>query len=91
MSIKEIKEGIENENVSFGIRQALKGNPKSKSVFISKDARDSTVEKLDSKELEFVVLKSKEDLSRELNLDFECEVFSIGSTKTPAKKVSKKK
>jgi ribosomal protein L7Ae-like RNA K-turn-binding protein len=76
MSIKEIKDGIENNSVSFGIRQALKGD-KSKTVFIAKDARDETVSKLEEAELEFSVLKSKEDLAKELNLDFECEVFSL--------------
>ncbi|MFH1238074.1 MAG: hypothetical protein ABIH79_02675 [archaeon] len=89
MSVKEINEAIEQGKVYFGIRQALKhaghsADPKSKgvklsNVFISKDARDETVEKLDSAGVEFIVLKSKEDLAKELNLDFECEVFSIAS------------
>lgn len=77
MSVKEIKEAIENKNVFFGIRQALKLGKKSKNVFISKDARDGTVEKLDSAGIEFIVLKPKAEISKELNLDFECEVFSI--------------
>lgn len=77
MSVKEIKEAIENGNILFGIRQALKLGKKAKGVFISKDARDGTVEKLEAAKIEFDVLKSKEDLTKELNLDFECEVFSI--------------
>ncbi len=76
MSIKEIKEAMEKGNVLFGIRQALK-NKKLKQVFISKDTRDGTVEKLEAAKIEFDVLKSKADISKELNLDFECEVFSI--------------
>jgi len=76
MSLKEIKEGIENKLVLFGIRQALK-NKKLKQVFIAKDTRDETVEKLESAKIEFDVLKSKSDIAKELNLDFECEVFSI--------------
>ena len=76
MSIKEIKEAMDDENVLFGVRQALK-NKKLKQVFISKDTRDETVEKLESAKVEFAVLKSKEDIAKELNLDFECEVFSI--------------
>lgn len=67
---------METKTVSFGIRQALKGN-KSNVVFIAKDARDFTVSKLEDGGIEFSVLKSKEDLSKELNLDFECEVFSL--------------
>ena len=76
MSIKEIKEAIENGNILFGIRQALKGK-KLKGVFIAKDTRDATVEKLEAAKVEFDVLKTKAELARELNLDFECEVFSI--------------
>ncbi|MDH3353442.1 MAG: hypothetical protein OEL87_03270 [Nanoarchaeota archaeon] len=76
MSIKEIREAMENDLVFFGIKQALK-NKKLKSVFIARDTRDDTVEKLEAAKIEFDVLKSKVDLAKELNLDFECEVFSI--------------
>ena len=77
MSIKEIKEGMENGKVCFGVRQALKLGKKAKGVFICKDTRDETVEKLEARKIEFDVLKSKEDVAKELNLDFECEVYSI--------------
>jgi ribosomal protein L7Ae-like RNA K-turn-binding protein len=77
MTVKEIKEAIDGGNVFFGIKQALKGEGKLKQVFIAKDARDDTVEKLEAASVEFDVLKSKADLAKELNLDFECEVFSI--------------
>jgi ribosomal protein L7Ae-like RNA K-turn-binding protein len=76
MSVKEIKEAMEKGNVLFGIRQALKSK-KLKGVFIAKDTRDETVEKLEAAKVEFDVLKTKAELARELNLDFECEVFSI--------------
>ncbi len=77
MSVKEIREGMEKKNVCFGVRQALK-NPKGlKGVFIAKDTRDETVEKLESAGIEFVVLKPKAELAKELNLDFESEVFSL--------------
>lgn len=79
MSLKEIKDSIEKENVFFGIRQSLKNAKKLSNVFIAKDTRDETVEKLESAKIEFVVLKSKEEISKELNLDFECEVFSLVS------------
>jgi ribosomal protein L7Ae-like RNA K-turn-binding protein len=77
MSAKDIKEAMEKGNVYFGVRQALKHAKKLKNVFIAKDTRDSTVEQLEAAKIEFVVLKSKAELSRELNLDFECEVFSL--------------
>ena len=77
MSVKELREGIEAGKVLFGIKQALKLGDRSKGVFISKDARDESVEKLESAGIEFDVLKSKADLTKELNLDFECEVYSL--------------
>lgn len=77
MSVREIKEAMGKENVLFGIRQALKNSKKIKQVFIPKDARDSTVDKLESAGIEFIVLKSKDDLKKELNIDFDCEVFSL--------------
>ena len=77
MSVKEIKEAMEKGEVSFGIKQVLKSKQKLKMVFIAKDARDETVEKLEKANIEFDVLKSKTDIAKELNLDFECEVFSL--------------
>ena len=77
MSIKEIKEAMDSGKVSFGIRQCLKMGKKAKNIFIAKDTRNGTVERLEDAKMEFVVLKSKEDLAKELNLDFECEVYSI--------------
>ena len=77
MSVKEISEAIESGNILFGVKQALKVGKKLKNVFIAKDTRDETVEKLDAAGIEFDVLKPKADLAKELNLDFMCEVFSI--------------
>ena len=77
MSMKELGEAIEAGSVIFGIKQALKLGKKAKNVFITKDARDETVEKLEIAKIEFIVLKSKADLAKELNLDFECEVFCL--------------
>ncbi len=77
MSVKELLEGIEVKKVLFGVKQALKVGKKAKNIFIAKDTRDKTVERLDKAELEFDVLKSKEELTKELNLDFECEVFCL--------------
>ena len=77
MSVKEIKEAMVGGNVYFGVRQALKNAKKVSNVFIAKDTRDETVEKLEEAKIEFIVLKSKAELAKELNLDFECEVFSL--------------
>ena len=94
MSLKEIKEAMENGSVLFGVRQALKSSARNSvpskkgvkapassgkisNVFIAKDTRDETVEKLENAKIEFDVLKSKADMAKELNLDFECEVFSL--------------
>lgn len=77
MSIKELEDALAKGNVLFGIRECLKGKKDLKAVFISRDARDETVEKLEAAGIEFVVLKNKEELAKQLNLDFESEVFSI--------------
>lgn len=86
MSLKELKESIEKGNTFFGLRHVLK-NPKNlNEVFLAKDARSETVKQLESLNIEFTVLKSKEDLRRELDMDFECEVFSTGKSSKQKKK-----
>ena len=77
MSVKELREGIESQKVLFGVKQALKVGKKCKVIFIAKDCRDETVEKLEKAGLDFEVLKSKSDLTKELNLDFSSEVFCL--------------
>ena len=77
MSIKDIREAMEKQQICFGVKQAIKNKKKFKDVFVPKDIRDETVERLEKEKIEFVVLKSKEEMSKELNLDFECEVFSL--------------
>ena len=82
MSVKELTEAIKNENVSFGIKEVLKAVKvkkvkKTSRVFISKDARETTIEVLEKAGVEFEVLKSKQELTKLLGLDFESEVFFI--------------
>ncbi len=77
MSIKEIKEAMKDNLVFFGIKQTLKNKDKLTNVFITKDTRDETVDKLENAKIEFDVLRSKADIIKELNLDFDCEVFSL--------------
>jgi ribosomal protein L30E len=81
MSIKEISEAIKKGNVLFGIKEALKLSKKSKKakhkVFAVNDARDETIKKLEENKIDFLRIKNKEDTAKELNLDFECEIFSI--------------
>jgi len=77
MSIKEIKEAMKDDKVYFGIKQTLKHKKDIKAVFITKDTREDTVEKLEDAKVEFVVLKNKDEMTKNLNLDFTSEVFSI--------------
>lgn len=77
MNVKDIKVAMGNNSVLFGIKQALKKKGKLKYVFIAKDTRDETVNKIEKAGIEFDVLKSKSDIAKELNLDFECEIFSL--------------
>ena len=77
MSVKEIREAMDKGIVVFGIKQTVKNKGKLDNVFIAKDTRDEAVEKLESENIEFSVLKTKADIAKELNLDFESEVISI--------------
>jgi ribosomal protein L7Ae-like RNA K-turn-binding protein len=77
MSVKEIKEAMAKDKILFGIKEALKNSKNISGVFVAKDTREETIEKLEKAGIEFVVLKPKMDITRELNLDFECEVFSV--------------
>jgi ribosomal protein L7Ae-like RNA K-turn-binding protein len=77
MSIKEIKEAIDEKKVYFGIKQAKKHKANIATVFVTKDARDETIKLLEDAKIEFVVLKPKSEMTKGLNLDFESEVFSI--------------
>ena len=86
MTIKELKESMDKGNVFFGIKQAIKNSKNLKDVFIAKDARLETVKKLESSSIEFTVLKSREDIKKELELAFDCEVFSTVKAVPKAKK-----
>jgi len=81
MSLKEIKDAMDEGKILFGIRQALKaGKGKKKlKVFVAKDTRDETIEKLEKGKIKFEVLgrQTKEEVAKELDMGFESEVFSI--------------
>ena len=81
MSIKDIKEAHEQEKVTFGIKQTLKHFDKKKSskskVFLAKDAREETVKKLQDAKIDFEHTKSRAEIAKELNLDFEAEVYLL--------------
>ncbi len=77
MTIKEIKEAMKEKKIYFGIKQTLKHKKDIKAVFITKDTREDTVKKLENAKIEFSVLKDKDELTKNLNLDFTSEVFSI--------------
>ena len=91
MSVKEIKEGIEKEKVLFGIKQVLKHYKKKRNdegkseekkgktgrVFVARDAREETMNILEKEGIEFSLIKKKQEMTKELNLDFESEVFLL--------------
>ena len=79
MSLKELKTAFEEKKLSFGIRQIVK-NSKSKKkgkVFVAKDARNETIDILSNLGINFEFSKTKKEISKELGLDFESEVFLI--------------
>ncbi len=79
MSIKDLKDALEKGKLVCGIRQTLKLSKGKKKfrVFVAKDTRESTLQKLREANIKFEVLKSKEDIAKELNLGFESEVYLI--------------
>ena len=80
MSVKDIREAMSKGFVYFGLKQAIKNFKIISNVFVSRDARPETLDKLKASGVDFIVLKPKAEVSRELNLDFESEVFSIRNT-----------
>jgi len=77
MSVKEIKDAIENKNIYFGVKESIKHKKDVKTVYVVKDARESTLEKLNSAKITYKSLKTKKEMVKLLNLDFLSEVFSI--------------
>lgn len=79
MSLKDIKEGIENNKVLFGFKQTLKvfKPKKGMRVFVAKDARPEVFERLQKMGMEPEFLRTKQEIIKELNLDFECETFLL--------------
>ena len=82
MSLKDLVEADKKDKVLFGIKQVLKlakakKIKKTSRVFIARDAREDTITKLEKAGVEFEVLKNKKDISKEMGLDFDSEVFLI--------------
>ena len=78
MSLKELKEAKENKKLVLGIRQILKNSKDKKvKIYVARDARSETIDKLQEKEINFEFSKTKKEISNELDLDFESEVFLI--------------
>jgi ribosomal protein L7Ae-like RNA K-turn-binding protein len=82
MSLKELNEAKKAKKVSYGVKQVLKLAKKKKlgktsRVFVCRDTREGVLKELEKAGVEFEVLKNKRDVSRELELDFDSEVFLI--------------
>jgi ribosomal protein L7Ae-like RNA K-turn-binding protein len=79
MSLKDLKDALKEKKVGFGLKQALKTKKDKKKVriFVAKDVRNETLDKLQENNINFEFLKTKKEISKELGLDFESEVFLI--------------
>ncbi|MEM4181992.1 MAG: hypothetical protein QXX68_02445 [Candidatus Pacearchaeota archaeon] len=79
MSLKEIKEKYLEGKIIFGIKEAIKNSKKMKKfkVFVSKDAREETLKKLEQNKINFEFTKTKEEISKELGLNFFSEVYFL--------------
>lgn len=82
MSLRDLIEADKKGNVSFGIKQVLrlakvKKLKKTSRVFVARDTREETIKQLEDAGVEFEVLKNKDDIAREMGIDFDSEVFLI--------------
>ncbi|MBP7708063.1 hypothetical protein KA107_00120 [Candidatus Pacearchaeota archaeon] len=82
MTLKDLVEAKKANKISYGINVVLKLAKKKKlgknsRVFVCRDTREETLKELETAGVEFEVLKNKKDISRELELDFDSEVFLI--------------
>ena len=82
MSLRDLVEADKKENVVFGIKQVLKlakakKLKKTSRVFVARDTREETLKQLEDAGVEFEVLKNKVDITREMGIDFDSEVFLI--------------
>jgi len=82
MSLRDLVEADKKDKVSFGIKQVLrlakaKKLKKTSRVFVARDTREETIKQLEDAGVEFEVLKNKEDITREMGIDFDSEVFLI--------------
>jgi ribosomal protein L7Ae-like RNA K-turn-binding protein len=80
MNLKELKELYTGGKVHLGIKEVLKSSKKKGKklkVFVAKDSRDETIKKLGDAGINFEFLKTKKEISDELDLDFESEIYSI--------------
>lgn len=77
MGIKEIKDAVEEKKAYFGLKECLKHKKNLKEVYVVKDAREDVINKLNENKVKFNLLKTKKEVIKLLNLDFNCEVFSI--------------
>ena len=82
MSLKDLSDANKKGKVLFGIKQILKLAKAKKlkkdyRVFVAKDTRDDVLKTIETAGVEFEVLKTKEDISKGLGIDFTSEVFLI--------------
>lgn len=77
MTLKELKEAFEKKKVYFGIKQSIKNKKNISLVYVPKDCRPETIDALEKAGIEFEVLKTKSEISKNLDLGFESEVYSL--------------
>lgn len=81
MSIKDIQEAMTKGKVVFGLKQTLKNLKDKKKtkmrIFVTSDARSETLKNLADSKADFEKIRAREEVAKDLGLDFECEVISI--------------
>lgn len=76
--VHELKRGIEEGKILFGIRQVLKNSKRLNKIIVADDCRKETLSLLDKCNLDIELSGfGKEDIANKLELDFKCEVFGL--------------
>ena len=76
--VHELKKGIEEGKIFFGIKQSLRNSNNLDKAKVSSDCRLEIIDALRKKNIEIEQMNfSKEELSNRLELNFQCEVFGI--------------
>ena len=88
--IKQLKEAVKEKKLVFGIRECLKNSGNIARVYIAADERQETDGIVKNSGAECIRLEvGREDISKILEISFQCEVFSVLNAQKSSIKMQK--